>query len=237
MKDYNTIALQSFLFYNEYKLRKGVIMQGVFLDASILRNNEIEEVVKFNIQHNNIRFEFPEGFTQLRLIEECRALNCLDIEDPDNFDMIYDITMQMLVGKPVFIYFIDEKEVKHEIERFVVTDRYMNLRGIALIDEYPILVNWLVEFVAGYLGKKYPRSLKDIQAKMSEREELTKKSLNEQVEVRTSFQGKQKVQLRKHLSREALYLLTTDTQISFIKNLKNGKICLNTWNIILLMLK
>ena len=85
-------------------------MQGVFLDASVLRNNEIEDVVRFNIQHNNIRFEFPEGFTQLRLIEECRALNCLDIEDPDNFDMIYDITMQMLVGKSVFIYFIDEKE-------------------------------------------------------------------------------------------------------------------------------
>lgn len=165
-------------------------MQGVFLDASVLRNNEIEDVVRFNIQHNNIRFEFPEGFTQLRLIEECRALNCLDIEDPDNFDMIYDITMQMLVGKSVFIYFIDEKEVKHEIERFVVTDRYMNLRGIALIDEYPILVNWLVEFVAGYLGKKYPRSLKDIRVKMSEREELMKKSPKEQVELKTSFQVK-----------------------------------------------
>ena len=124
------------------------------------------------------------------MIEECRALNCLDIEDPDNFDMIYDITMQMLVGKSVFIYFIDEKEVKHEIERFVVTDRYMNLRGIALIDEYPILVNWLVEFVAGYLGKKYPRSLKDIRVKMSEREELMKKSPKEQVELKTSFQVK-----------------------------------------------
>ena len=83
---------------------------GVFLDASVLRGNNIEETVRYNIQHNNILFEFPEGFTQLRLIEECRALNCLDVSDPDNFDMIYDITMQMLVGKTVFIYFVDEKD-------------------------------------------------------------------------------------------------------------------------------
>ena len=163
---------------------------GVFLDASVLRENDTEETVRYNIQHNNILFEFPEGFAQLRLIEECRALNCLDVTDPDNFDMIYDITMQMLVGKSVFIYFIDEKDNKYEISKFVVTDRYMNLRGIEIIDEYPILVNWLVEFVSGYLGKKYPRSLKDIQAKMSEREEHMKKSLKEQVDVLTSFQAR-----------------------------------------------
>ena len=166
-------------------------MENVFLDASILRDVEIEETLRFNIQHNNIVFDFPAGFTQLRLIEECRALNCLDVSDPDNFDFMYDITMQMLVGKSVFIYFLDKHDNKTEIGRFVVTDRYMNLRGIALIDEYPILVNWLVEFIAGYLGKKFPRSLKSIQAKMSEREELMKKSLkNEEVQVTTSFQDR-----------------------------------------------
>ena len=92
------------------------------------------------------------------------------------------------INEFLFIYFVDEKDERHEIGKFVVTDRYMNLRGVEIIDEYPILVNWLVEFVSGYLGKKYPRSLKDIQAKMSEREELMKKSLKDQVEVRTSFQ-------------------------------------------------
>lgn len=161
-------------------------MAGVFLDSSVLRNNEMEEIIKYNIQQNNILFEFPEGFTQLRLIEECRALNCLDITDADNFDLMYDITMQMLVGKSVFIYFIDDKEDKHEVSKFVVTDRYMNLRGVEFIDEYPIVVNWLVEFIASYLGKKFPRSLKDIQAKMSVREEHLK-SLKEKVTVRTSF--------------------------------------------------
>lgn len=161
-------------------------MAGVFLDSSVLRNNEMEEIIRYNVQQNNILFEFPEGFTQLRLIEECRALNCLDVTDADNFDLMYDITMQMLVGKSVFIYFIDDKEDKHEVSKFVVTDRYMNLRGVEFIDEYPIVVNWLVEFIASYLGKKFPRSLKDIQAKMSVREEHLK-SLKEKVTIRTSF--------------------------------------------------
>jgi hypothetical protein len=149
-------------------------MAGVFLDASILADSHRTEVARFNVQQSKISFEFPEGFAQLRLIEECRALNALDVSDPDNFDLMYDITMQMLVGKVCFINYIDEEETKHELARFVVTDRYMNLRGVDAIDEYPVLVNWLVEFIAGYLAKKFPRSLKDFQATMSEREERMK---------------------------------------------------------------
>ena len=86
---------------------------------------------------------------------------------------MYDITMQMLVGKIVAIDFVEGNQ-KEEIARFVVTDRYMNLRSIDIIDEYPVLVNWLVEFIASYLGKKYPRSLKNFQATMSERKERMK---------------------------------------------------------------
>lgn len=160
-------------------------MNGRFLDSSVLLNQQTEEIKREDIKQSRIRFEFPNGFTQLRLIEECRALNCLDVSDPDNFDFMFDITMQLLVGKAVFIYFMDDNEVKHEIGKFVVTDRYMNLRSVDIIDEYPVLVNWLVEFIAGDLGKKYPRSLKSIQAKMSEREERMK-SLRNQVLVRTS---------------------------------------------------
>ena len=162
-------------------------MSGIFLDASILKGKQQEEQVKVDVQYNKIRFEFPNGFSELRLIEECRALNALDISDPENFDLMYDITMQMLTGKVVFIYFEDEGK-KTEVARFVVTSRYMDLRGVPFIYNFPVVVNGLVEFIAGYLGKKYPRSLKDIQAKMSEREELMKKSLKDQVEVRTSFQ-------------------------------------------------
>lgn len=156
-------------------------MNKVFLDASSIASKEEDEIRRLKIQRNCIEFEFPEGFTKLRLIEECRALNALDIEDPDNFDLLYDITMQMLVGKTVFVNYIDNKTLqKTQVGKFHVTDRYMNLRSADIIDAYPILVNWLVEFVAGFLGKKYPRSLNDIQATMSERLEPMKNSLKKE---------------------------------------------------------
>ena len=160
-------------------------MQNVFLDASVLKAKQEDETAKIDVQQNKIRFEFPNGFSEIRLIEECRALNALDISDPDNFDLMYDITMQMLNGKVVFIYFIDGSK-KVEVARFVVTSRYMDLRGVPFINAYPVAVNWLVEFIAGYLGKKYPRSLEDIQARVSEKEELMKKSLKEKIKVKTS---------------------------------------------------
>ena len=162
-------------------------MSGIFLDASILKGRQADEQTKIDVQQNKIRFEFPNGFSEIRLIEECRAINALDVSIPDNFDLIYDITMQMLNGKPVFIYFIDGTK-KVEVARFVVTSRYMDLRGVPFINSYPIAVNWLVEFIAGYLGKKFPRSLKDIQAKVSESEEHTK-SLKEKIKIKASSQN------------------------------------------------
>ena len=161
-------------------------MNNIFLDASILKNREIDEVQRIDVQQNKIHFEFPNGFADIRLIEECRALNALDITNPDNFDLMYDITMQMLVGKPVFIYFADDLGKQTEVARFVVTNRYMNLRGVPFIDTYPITVNWLVEFISGYLGKKYPRSLKNIREQVSESEERMKKSPKGKVKVTTS---------------------------------------------------
>lgn len=163
-------------------------MSGVFLNASSVADVDKDFLKRKQVQRNNIEFVFPDGFAQLRLIEECRALNALDIEEPDNFDLMYDITMQMLTGKTVLINFIEKDLTRVEIGKFHVTDRYMNLRGAEIIDEYPILVNWLVEFIAGYLGKKYPRSSKEAQAKMSEREERTK-SLPQKETVRMSSTG------------------------------------------------
>ena len=164
-------------------------MNNVFLDASILKNREVDEVEKIDVQQNRIRFEFPNGFTDIRLIEECRAINALDVSDPDNFDLMYDITMQMLNGKVVFIYYVEDGR-KTEVASFVVTSRYMDLRGVPFINAYPVTVNWLVEFISGYLGKKYPRSLKDIQAKVSEKEELMKKSLKEKEKVKVRMSSK-----------------------------------------------
>ena len=160
-------------------------MNNVFLDASILKGMEKDVLDRVDVQQHKIRFEFPQGFSEIRLIEECRALNALDITIPENFDLMYDITMQMLNGKVVFIYFMEGNK-KVEVARFVVTSRYMDLRGVPFISAYPVVINWLVEFITGYLGKKYPRSLKDIQAKVSEKEELMKKSLKEKISQRAS---------------------------------------------------
>lgn len=146
---------------------------SVFLDASIMRDKMVDRAIKKDIQYNCIGFEFPSGLTELRLIEECRALNCLDLTNPDNFDFMYDITMQMLTGKVCQIMFTDDFGNKSIIAEFVVTDKFMNLRGVPLIDAYPIIVNWLVEFVTEYLAKKFPRSLEDCQAKMSVKKEPT----------------------------------------------------------------
>lgn len=159
----------------------------VFLDASTLEKKPYYEKQSLDVKQERIRFEFPNGFEQLRLIEECRALNCLDVSNPDNFDFMFDITMQMLIGKVVMIYYMRADRVKVLVSEFLVTNRYMNLRGVDFIDEYPIVVNWLVEFMAGELAKKFPRSLDDIRSKMSARkEERTKKSQTLD-EVRTSF--------------------------------------------------
>lgn len=144
---------------------------SIFLDASIMRDKMVDRAIKKDIQYNCIGFEFPSGLTELRLIEECRALNCLDLTNPDNFDFMYDITMQMLTGKVCQIMFTDDFGNKSIIAEFVVTDKFMNLRGVPLIDAYPIIVNWLVEFVTEYLAKKFPRSLEDCQAKMSVKKE------------------------------------------------------------------
>ena len=103
---------------------------------------------------------------------------------------MYDITMQMLTGKVTVICFVEDDGTEHELAKFVTTDKFMNLRGVDIIDEYPILVNWLVEFIAGMLGKKYPRSYKSVQEVMSEREEHMKSLNKKESKVKTSLQNK-----------------------------------------------
>ena len=56
-------------------------MSGIFLNASSVADVDKDFLKRKQIQRNNIEFVFPDGFTQLRLIEECRALNALDLEE------------------------------------------------------------------------------------------------------------------------------------------------------------
>jgi hypothetical protein len=70
---------------------------------------------------------------------------------------MFDITMQLMVEKPVHIYLMDYNDKEHLVAKFMVTDRYMDLRGVPFINKYPVVVTWLVDFVAGMLAKKFPR--------------------------------------------------------------------------------
>lgn len=144
------------------------------LNAQQLASHAHELTLREFIKKDSINFKFPAGFNTIPLIEECRALNALDVSDPDNFDLMYDIAIQMLVGKATVVEFRDKDDQMKEAAVFVIANRYQNLRGIPIIDEYPILINWLVEYVAGYLGKKFPRSLKDCLDSMSGRKEPMK---------------------------------------------------------------
>lgn len=126
-------------------------VRHLVLDASVLELEKQTKVVKEEIQRNRIKFIFPQGFADVPLIEECRVL-----ENIEDFDLVFDLVMQKLTGKPVQIVLKDSKGVERTIAAFVVTGRYMNLRGVEIINEYPVLVAWLCEFFQGMLLKKFP---------------------------------------------------------------------------------
>lgn len=126
-------------------------LRSFMLDSSVLVKKEEYAIVREDVKQNGVRFFFPEGFNDLDLIEECRAL-----QNPDDFDLMFDITMQMLVGKPVVIYVRNRANEAVEWLKFQVTDRYQNLRSYEKIDSYPMVILWLTEFIAGHLLKKFP---------------------------------------------------------------------------------
>jgi hypothetical protein len=121
------------------------------LDASVLDSAETHRAIKEDVRQNRIEYVFPEGLNRVDLIEECRALAMLD-----DFDTMYDLSMQMLVGKPVVINIKNFDGSKTELCGFQVVDRYQNLRAIETIDEYPCLVTWLTEFIGEHISKKFP---------------------------------------------------------------------------------
>ena len=121
------------------------------LDATILDYQYVYEVNLDDTKRNRIEFVFPDGMNKLDLFEECRAMRKLD-----DFDTMFDLTMQLLENRDVVInYFLPNGE-KEQLCMFHVTDKYQDLRGVEEIDKWPILVTWLTEFVGGMLLKKCP---------------------------------------------------------------------------------
>jgi hypothetical protein len=121
------------------------------LDASVLDQQETHRIVREDVKQNRIEYIFPEGLNQVDLFEECRALTMLD-----DFDTMYDLTVQMLVGRPLVINIKNSDGSKTELCSFQIVDRYQNLRNVEAINEYPVVVTWLTEFIAATLLKKYP---------------------------------------------------------------------------------
>jgi hypothetical protein len=125
--------------------------RSFILDASALEFLEEHKVVREDIKRNRIIFEFPDGLSTVDLFEECRALEKLD-----DFDTMYDLAMQKLTGKSVLIWMRQDSGEKSLLCQFHVSDRYQDLRGNEMIDEYPVLVTWLTEFLGADMLKKYP---------------------------------------------------------------------------------
>jgi hypothetical protein len=121
------------------------------LDASVLENRNADAEQRNTVKQNNIIFEFPEGFAKVDIREECRAL-C----DLENFDTMYDLTMMMLDHKFLTIKIRDEDGNVTVLDEVLITNYQFDLRTVPIIDECPWIVNWLVEFVAAYLGKRFP---------------------------------------------------------------------------------
>ena len=121
------------------------------IDATILDDREMVSAMKDDVKLDRIEFIFPDGLNQANLKDECRALCNLD-----DFDTIYDLTMQMLEGKSLGIAVKNYDGTKSVLTNIQIVDRFMDLRGNDVINTYPMLVVWLCEFVGAAIAKKFP---------------------------------------------------------------------------------
>lgn len=125
-----------------------------FLDASVLDHKEEFTQLREVVKQQCIKFEFPSGLASVDIFEQCRAL-C----DLENFDVMYDLTMQFLSGKDLAVKLKNRDGSETVLGEAHITDKYMDMRGIQCIADYPWIINWLTEFMAAYLGKQFPMPL------------------------------------------------------------------------------
>jgi hypothetical protein len=121
------------------------------VDASVLEGLDEHKKLQENIRRYMVEYEFPDGLNQLSLFEECRALTVVD-----DFEEMYDVTMQCLAGKSLVIRLKNPDGTKTELVALQVTNRFQNLRSYEIIDQYPCLILWLTEFIGAVLLKKLP---------------------------------------------------------------------------------
>ena len=144
------------------------------LDSSILQDQEEYDAIKEEIKQHRVIFEFPGGMNEIDLLSRCRMLTATD-----NFDLCYETVLEMLEGKPVKISLrnYDNISTSHFAE-FQIVNKDMDLKAVPVLNEYPVIVNWLVEFIVGLELKKFPlplRSSSDLKIKAEEKSKKTRK--------------------------------------------------------------
>ena len=148
--------------------------RSFILDSSVLQDQEEYDAVKEEIKEHRVIFEFPGGMNDIDLLSRCRML-C----STDNFDLCYETVIEMLEGKPVKISLKNyDNKTTTLFAEFQIVNKDMDLKAVPVLNEYPIIVNWLVEFVVGLELKKFPlplRSSSESQVKAETKEKKTKK--------------------------------------------------------------
>ena len=157
---------------NEPKIKDNIIPgivkpRSFILDSSVLQNQEEFDAIREEIKQYRVIFEFPGGLNDIDLLDRCRML-C----STDNFDLCYETVLEMLEGKPVKISLrnYDNITTSHFAE-FQIVNKDMDLKAIPELNDYPIIVNWLVEFIVGLELKKFPLPLRSSTEKETKAEE------------------------------------------------------------------
>ena len=145
--------------------------RSFIVDSSVLQNQEEFDAIKEEIKINRVIFEFPGGFNDIDLLDRCRML-C----STDNFDVCYETVIAMLEGKPVKVSLRNYDNVSTSLfAEFQIVNKEMDLKAIPALNDYPIIVNWLVEFVVGLELKKFPLPLLSSMVKAEKKEAKPKK--------------------------------------------------------------
>ena len=131
--------------------------RSFILDSSVLQNQEEFDAIKEEIKQNRVIFEFPGGLNDIDLLDRCRML-CAS----DDFELCYETVLAMLEGKPVRVLLRNyDNKTTSLFAEFQVVNKEMDLKAIPALNDYPIIVTWLVEFIVGLELKKFPLPLRE----------------------------------------------------------------------------